>query len=120
MTTDERDTATTSDPVPTTDPVPAPTRPDPAPSPDPSPAPQPPPGEPQPGPMSKGPSSLGMAISERLDVEPATQKARARQHRHHAMDARSFGGRRIGIVTDREEHARRVELEGSSSSVHVG
>jgi len=37
--------------------------------------------------------------------------AREPIERQQAKEARGFGGRRIGFVTDQEEHARMVELD---------
>jgi hypothetical protein len=86
--------------------------PEPAPSPDPSPAPQPPPGKPQPGPMSDNPPSFIRTIkSERSSVEDATAKAREHLQRQQTRDARSYGGRRTGLVKDEAELARTAALE---------
>ena len=88
-------------------PPPGPMDPEPVPTPDPS----PPPGEPQPGPMPESPLSLRGIKSERLNLEGAAAKAREHLQRQQTRDARSFGGRRTGLVKDKAELARMAELE---------
>ena len=47
-----------------------------------------------------------------MQVPDARATARERVERRQATEARGFGGRRIGFVTDNpEEHARMVEME---------
>ena len=91
-------------------PQPGPTNPDPAPSPDPSPAPQPPPGEPQPGPMSEH-IHIRFSKAENESVTDENFKARGRLDRNRSLDARSFGGRRTGLVKDEAELARLAALD---------
>jgi hypothetical protein len=99
----------------TTAPLPPSTDPnDPESSPDPQSAPQPPPEESPPSeswpePTSDGASSSQSVKSDRRNVEGAAAKARERLQQ--TRDARSFGGRRTGLVKDEVELARLAALD---------
>lgn len=91
-------------------PSPGPMNPDPTPSPDPLPAPEPLPSDPPP-PGPESPPTLRTVISAQVIRENATAKARERLQRQQTQDARSFGGRRTGLVNDEAELARMAAIE---------
>ena len=61
--------------------------------------------------MSDGPPTPRAVVSARVIRENATAKARERLQREQTTDARSFGGRRTGLVKDEAELARMAALE---------
>jgi len=61
--------------------------------------------------MSDNPGSLAAAKSARPQATTAAAKAREHLQRQQTRDARSFGGRRTGLVQDEAELARREALE---------
>ena len=61
--------------------------------------------------MAASPLSLRAVKSEPPTPQAAAAKARERLQRQQTRDARSFGGRRTGLVTDEAELARLAALE---------
>jgi hypothetical protein len=58
------------------------------------------------------PTFIRAAKSEQLNVKSATAKVREHHlQRQQTRDARSFGGRRTGLVKDEAELARMAALE---------
>jgi hypothetical protein len=67
-------------------------------------------GEPQPGPMSDSPRNL-RAVKSAPRQQSAAARAREHLQRQQTRDARSFGGRRTGLLKDEAELARLAALD---------